>query len=192
MQLVFATHNDNKVAEVQSIMPAGILIRSLKELNILEEIPEPFDTIEENSITKAKYISDTYSLNCFSEDTGLIVPSINGEPGVRSARYAGEQANAADNIALLLQKLHENADRAAYFKTVITLIVDGTMHQFTGICEGTITQIASGAQGFGYDPIFKPNGSEKVFAEMNMAEKNLFSHRKKAVAKLLIFLQAHI
>jgi XTP/dITP diphosphohydrolase len=192
MELVFATHNDNKVKEVQAIMPAGVIVKSLKDLNILEEIPEPYDTIEENSITKAKYISYTHTLNCFSEDTGLIVPSINGEPGVRSARYAGDDANAENNMKLLLQKLDNDLSRDAYFKTVITLIADDVMHQFTGICTGTITLTPSGAQGFGYDPIFMPEGADKVFAEMNIDEKNLFSHRKKAVAQLLSFLQAQV
>jgi XTP/dITP diphosphohydrolase len=190
MQLVFATHNDNKVKEVQSIMPAGVMVKSLKDLNILEDIPEPYDTIEENSITKAKYIYESYQLNCFSEDTGLIVPSLNGEPGVRSARYAGIDSNAENNMKLLLQKLDNNLSRAAYFKTVITLIIDGAMHQFIGVCEGAITHAASGLQGFGYDPIFMPEGADKVFAEMSMEEKNLFSHRKKAVAQLLSFLHA--
>jgi XTP/dITP diphosphohydrolase len=189
MELIFATHNNNKVLEVQSIVPNYVTIKSLRDLNVLEEIAEPYNTIEENSKTKAEYINATYSINCFSEDTGLIVPALNGEPGVRSARYAGDKATSSENIELLLNKLNDNTDRSAHFKTVITCIIDKQMHQFTGICEGEITTTRSGNEGFGYDPIFLPNGADKVFAEMSMDEKNIYSHRKKAVKQLLDFLE---
>jgi XTP/dITP diphosphohydrolase len=189
MELIFATHNNNKVLEVQSIVPNYVTIKSLRDLNVLEEIAEPYNTIEENSKTKAEYINATYSINCFSEDTGLIVPALNGEPGVRSARYAGDKATSSENIELLLNKLNDNTDRSAHFKTVITCIIDKQMHQFTGICEGEITTTPSGNEGFGYDPIFLPNGADKVFAEMSMDEKNIYSHRKKAVKQLLDFLE---
>ncbi|MFM2386093.1 MAG: hypothetical protein RL660_850 [Bacteroidota bacterium] len=188
MELVFATHNENKVREIASALPEGIVVKSLASIGITEPIAEPFDTIEENSATKAQFIFDNYKLDCFSEDTGLIVPSLNGEPGVYSARYAGENANAADNMAKLLHQLNGVADRDAHFKTVITLMRDGKQHQFTGICEGTIISEARGEAGFGYDPIFVPKGSDKTFAQMPMAEKNLFSHRKKALSLLLDFL----
>jgi XTP/dITP diphosphohydrolase len=191
MELIFATHNANKVKEIKSILPAQLQIISLSEANIVEEIEEPFDTLEENSETKAKFIFSNYSKNCFSEDTGLIVPSLNGEPGVKSARYAGEDANAEKNIKKLLHNLKDSSNRDAYFKTVITLNIDGQQLQFIGICEGTIIDTTIGNEGFGYDPIFVPNGSTKTFAEMNLEEKNKFSHRKKAMAKLIDFLNTN-
>jgi XTP/dITP diphosphohydrolase len=190
MQLIFATHNANKVKEIQSILPESLQIISLHDAGINEEIPEPFATIEENSETKAQYIFKQYTKDCFSEDTGLIVPALQGEPGVRSARYAGDNANTQDNIALLLHNLKNSKDRDAYFKTVITVIVNGKQHQFTGICQGTIIDETIGESGFGYDPIFVPNGSQFTFAQMSLEEKNKFSHRKKAMEQLIAFLSA--
>jgi XTP/dITP diphosphohydrolase len=190
MQLIFATHNANKVKEIQSILPASLQIISLHDAGIMEEIPEPFANIEENSETKAQYIFKQYTKDCFSEDTGLIVPALQGEPGVRSARYAGDDANAQNNIALLLHNLKNIKNRDAYFKTVITVIVNGSQHQFTGICEGRIIEETIGELGFGYDPIFVPNGSQFTFAQMSMEEKNKFSHRKKAMEQLIGFLSA--
>jgi XTP/dITP diphosphohydrolase len=188
MNLLFATHNANKVAEIKSVLPTNWNIISLTEANILEEIPEPFATIEQNSETKAQYIFGTYQQNCFSEDTGLIVPALNGEPGVKSARYAGEDANAAQNIEKLLHCLVNVLDRKAYFKTVITLMMNGVQHQFTGICNGQIITQQIGNQGFGYDSVFIPDGSNHTFAQMTMEQKNRFSHRKKAMAQLIEFL----
>jgi XTP/dITP diphosphohydrolase len=189
MQLIFATHNANKVKEIQSILPHDLQIISLAEANIMEEIPEPFETIEENSLTKAQYIYTMYQQNCFSEDTGLIVPALNGEPGVKSARYAGDNANASDNIVKLLHNLQAVHNRNAYFKTVITVIIDGIINQFTGICHGKIITENIGDSGFGYDPVFIPAESEVTFAQMTMEEKNKYSHRKKAMAQLIDFLE---
>jgi XTP/dITP diphosphohydrolase len=188
MELIFATHNANKVKEIIQVLPNNLSIISLQDAKILEEIPEPFDTIEQNSQTKAEYIFNTYHKNCFSEDTGLIVPSLNGEPGVKSARYAGESANANNNIDLLLLNLKNTNERNAYFKTVITLIIEGAINQFTGICNGKIIFERIGNDGFGYDPIFIPDGSELTFAQMTMESKNRFSHRKKAMVQLITFL----
>jgi XTP/dITP diphosphohydrolase len=189
MKLIFATHNANKVKEIKSVLPDSLQIISLHEANILEEIPEPFATIEENSLTKAQYIYTMYQQNCFSEDTGLVVPALNGDPGVKSARYAGDHATAEENIAKLLDNLALVPYRQAHFKTVITLMIDGQINQFIGICEGVLLLEKRGDAGFGYDPIFVPNGSQNTFAEMTMEEKNKFSHRKKAMAALVKWLQ---
>ncbi len=189
MELIFATHNANKVTEIQSVVGNKIKIATLSDIGHNTEIPEPFETIAENSATKAQTIWDLYQKNCFSEDTGLIVPSLNGEPGVKSARYAGENATAQDNINLLLQKMKGNEEVECYFETIISIIVNGQLHQFSGICEGILLREPFGNNGFGYDPIFMPDGAIKTFAEMDLAEKNIFSHRKRAVGKLLGFLQ---
>ncbi len=188
MKIVFATNNQNKLQEVQTIVGNQIEVIGLQQAGIFIDIPEPFDTIEENSITKAQTIYKQFGFDCFSEDTGLIVPSLQGEPGVHSARYAGEKATAANNIEKLLHKLLEQQNRSAYFKTVITYIKNGEMHQFSGECHGVILNAAKGDKGFGYDPVFVPNGSELCFGEMNAEQKNIFSHRKKAMQKLLQFL----
>jgi XTP/dITP diphosphohydrolase len=189
LQLLFATHNQNKVKEIKPLLPNTLQVLSLTEANILEEIPEPFDTIEQNSETKAQYIYNTFHKNCFSEDTGLIVPSLNGEPGVKSARYAGDAATSQQNTEKLLAKLVGQTNTPAHFKTVITLVLNGVQHQFTGICQGHIIAQPIGDKGFGYDPIFVPQGSTITFAQMEMTEKNMFSHRKKALSLLLEFLQ---
>jgi XTP/dITP diphosphohydrolase len=188
-QLLFATNNDNKLREIRSQLGDSFSIVSLREANIIEEIPEPWPTIEENSTHKAKYIFDKYQLDCFSEDTGLIVPALNGEPGVKSARYAGDAASADDNISKLLSAMHGNINRNAYFKTVITYCQGGIMTQFQGICEGKLLDERMGIGGFGYDPIFVPNGAEICFAMMNAEEKNRFSHRRKAMDALINFLK---
>ncbi len=188
MKLIFATNNLNKVAEVKASLTDGLEIVTLQEAGIHIDIPEPHNTLEENATEKAMVINKLTNKNCFSEDTGLEVEALNGEPGVKSARYAGDEADNKKNIALLLKNMSDIAERNAQFKTIISLIIDGKEHQFVGICEGKIIEAEKGEMGFGYDAIFVPNGSEKTFAEMQMEEKNKYSHRKKALAKLIDFL----
>jgi XTP/dITP diphosphohydrolase len=187
-QLIFATNNQNKVAEVKTILGNSFEIISLKEAGIDVDIPEPFDTLEENAATKSKTIFELTGKNCFSEDTGLFVDTLNGAPGVQSARYAGATANNKDNIEKLLLNLDKKENRKARFRTIISLILNKTEYTFEGICEGVILTDPRGEQGFGYDAVFVPDGSEKSFAEMDTAGKNKFSHRKKAMAKLIAFL----
>jgi XTP/dITP diphosphohydrolase len=188
MKLIFATNNQNKVAEIKSALTEGLEIVTLKEAGIGIDIPEPHNTLEENAREKATVIHNLTNQNCFSEDTGLEVAALNGEPGVRSARYAGNDANNKNNIALLLQNMQNKNERNAQFKTVISLILDDVEYQFTGICNGKIIQEEIGEMGFGYDAIFVPDGDDKTFAQMNMEEKNKYSHRKKALVKLIDFL----
>ncbi len=188
MQLVFATNNQNKLKEVQALIPSEIKLLSLKDIGCLEEIPETQNTIEGNATQKSQYVKDKYGYNCFADDTGLEVEALNGAPGVFSARYAGTQRNDEDNMNLLLKKLEKADSRSAQFKTVISLILDNTETQFTGICKGEITKAKTGERGFGYDPIFKPNGHDKTFAEMDLTLKNKIGHRGKAVSQLVKFL----
>ena len=187
MKLVFATNNLNKLSEIQSLVPNGIEILSLKDINCNEELPETTPTLEGNAIQKATYVFENYGYNCFADDTGLEIDALNGDPGVYSARYAGEECRAEDNINLVLQKLKEQTNRIAEFRTVIALIIDGKETFFEGICKGKITEFRSGVEGFGYDPIFLPNGFDKTFAEMKQNEKGAISHRGKAVKKLVEF-----
>jgi XTP/dITP diphosphohydrolase len=184
-ELIFATSNPNKVKEVNELLPDHIQVLSLKDIQFNDELPETQETIEGNAIQKAETLFKLTNKNCFAEDTGLIVPSLNGEPGVYSARYAGPQKNDQDNMNLLLQKLEDKKDRSAYFKTVIALFIDGKHHTFEGRAEGKIIFKARGEHGFGYDPIFLPDGYESTFAEMTMLEKGEISHRARAL-KLLI------
>lgn len=186
--LIFATNNNNKVAEVRSILEGKFKIVSLAEAGINIDIPEPFDTIEENASEKARVIYNLTNENCFSEDTGLEVEVLNGEPGVKSARYAGEERDFENNIDKLLSNLKNKENRSAQFKTVICIILNGEQNIFDGICKGTIIAERRGHSGFGYDPVFIPEGADKTFAEMTMDEKNIFSHRKKAIEKLTGFL----
>ena len=186
--LIFATNNPNKVKEVNSFLNNRLKILSLAEAGINIDIPEPYDTLEENACEKARVIHVTTGADCFAEDTGLEVASLNGEPGVKSARYAGENKSSEDNIDKLLSELKDKDDRNAQFKTVISIIIDDNQHIFEGICKGSIIAERRGTSGFGYDPIFVPDGSEKTFGEMNLEEKNIFSHRKKAFEKLMNFL----
>ncbi|MBS1742148.1 MAG: RdgB/HAM1 family non-canonical purine NTP pyrophosphatase [Bacteroidetes bacterium] len=186
--LIFATNNKNKVDEIRSVLDNRYEIISLKEAGILIEIPEPHQTLEENASEKSKTIFTLTGKDCFSEDTGLEVEALNGEPGVRSARYAGDESDFKKNIQKLLSNLGENSNRKACFKTIISLILDGKEYMFEGICDGTIINEERGTGGFGYDPVFIPNGDTRTFAEMSMDEKNKFSHRKKATAKLIEFL----
>lgn len=187
-KLVFATNNPNKVAEIKKVLGNSFEVISLKDAGIDIDIPEPYETLEENAATKSNTIFTLTGNDCFSEDTGLFVDSLNGEPGVKSARYAGEPASNKANINKLLFNLDKNENRKARFRTVISLIANGKEFQFEGICEGTILPEPVGEKGFGYDAVFMPDGSEKSFAEMEMEEKNIYSHRKKAVAKLVAFL----
>ena len=186
--IIFATNNQNKVDEIRAVLKDSFQIISLKEAGIDIDIPEPHETLLENAREKSNTIYVLTGKNCFSEDTGLEVVALNGEPGVKSARYAGESRSFDDNIEKLLSNLSSSDDRTARFRTVISLILDGREYLFEGICTGKIIAERKGTKGFGYDPVFVPDGSDKTFAEMDMAGKNKFSHRKKAMEKLLTFL----
>lgn len=191
MKLVFATNNLNKLSEIQSLVPKEIEILSLKDIDCNEELAETTPTLEGNALQKASYVFENYGYNCFADDTGLEIDALNGDPGVYSARYAGEECRAEDNINLVLQKLKGQTNRIAEFRTVIALIIDGKETFFEGNCKGEITEFRSGVEGFGYDPIFLPNGFDKTFAEMKQNEKGAISHRAKAVEKLVEFLNYH-
>src|ERR1019366_1961915 len=180
MKLIFATSNQHKLKEILAIAPEGIEIVGLRDIVFTAELPETRDTIEGNSLQKAEFISLKFNIPCFSEDTGLEIEAINNEPGVYSARYAGEYASFEDNTNKVLLKMMGIENRKARFKTVITYYSDGRHVQFEGITEGVIMKKRKGNQGFGYDPIFKPVGSDKTYAEMTLDEKNHFSHRKKS------------
>jgi XTP/dITP diphosphohydrolase len=188
--LVFATANENKVKEVQLLLPEGIRLRGLRDIGCFEELPETHRTIEANSLEKAMYVHEKYGVDCFSEDTGLEVYALGGEPGVDTAHYSGSR-DAEANMRLLLLNLRGAADRSAQFKTVFTLILGEKVHQFTGIVTGKIAEIRAGDQGFGYDPVFVPDGYNTTFAEMGLAEKAPISHRGKAVAEMTAFLTAN-
>lgn len=188
MQLVFATNNQNKIKEVQALVPKAITLLSLKDINCHEEIPETTGTIEGNAKQKANYIKDHYGYDCFADDTGLEVEALNGEPGVDTAYYAGPQRNANDNMNKLLSVLEEKSSRKAHFKTVIALHLNGDYHEFTGICRGSITTEKYGTDGFGYDPVFKAEGYNETFAQISLEEKNKISHRASAVKQLIEFL----
>ena len=190
MKIVFATSNDNKLKEVKLLLKEKFNIISLKDLNHLEDIPEPFETIEENSAHKAKVISELYNVNVMAEDTGLEVQALNNEPGVYSARYAGEPSNAENNMSKLLENLKNEKNRAAHFKTVATLIYEGKQVQFTGILSGMIAEKRTGNNGFGYDPIFIPTNYAKSLAEFSGEEKSKISHRAIAFNKLVEYLNA--
>ncbi len=189
LQLVFATNNKHKVNEIQSLIKENLEILTLNDINCTEDIPETSPTIEGNAFQKARYLNQKYKYNCFADDTGLIVEALNGEPGVYSARYAGEQKNDEDNMNLLLQNLESKENRKAKFQTVIALIINGNEHAFVGEVHGTIAKEKKGNQGFGYDPIFIPQGYDCSFAEMSADEKNNISHRGIATRKLLQFLK---
>ena len=191
MELIFATNNQNKVSEIKAVVPADLEIITLNDAGIDIDIPEPHDTLEKNASEKSRVIHRLTNKNCFSEDTGLEVVALNGEPGVRSARYAGEAADNFKNIERLLHNMENISNRQAQFKTVISLILDEREYQFTGICRGEITHRQKGSNGFGYDSIFIPDGDERTFAEMSGDEKNKFSHRRKAVMQLVDFLNDH-
>jgi len=188
MKIVFATNNLNKLSEIQSLVPNGIEILSLRDINCNEELPETRLTLEGNALQKAEFVFDNYGYNCFADDTGLEIDALNGEPGVYSARYAGENCLAEDNVRKVLDKLKGEKVRCAKFRTVIALIINGKETLFEGECNGSITQTKDGEEGFGYDPIFLPDDSELTFAQMSKKEKGKISHRGIAVKKLLDFL----
>ena len=187
--LVFATNNQHKVDEIQSLVGNDFKIIPLKEAGINIDIPEPYDTLVENAATKARTIHQLTQQNCFSEDTGLEIDFLNGSPGVKSARYAGEGRDFQANIDKVLLELNNTSNRTAQFRTVICLIWENKEYYFEGKCKGNITNHMHGEKGFGYDPIFIPTGSTKSFAQMTMDEKNSFSHRQKAVTQLFSFLK---
>jgi XTP/dITP diphosphohydrolase len=193
MELIFATNNPNKVKEIRNVLGDKLRILPLKEAGIIIEIPEPHDTLEDNALEKAQTIHHLTGKNCFSEDTGLEVAALNGAPGVKSARYAGDKANDQQNIELLMHNLQNQENRKARFRTVITLIWEHQIHYFEGICEGHIAETQLGRDGFGYDPVFVPDGGDgRSFAQMSLEEKNKYSHRKKATALLIDFLNTKI
>lgn len=189
MKLIFATNNLNKLKEVQALIPSHIKLLSLKDINCNEDLPETQDSILGNAKQKADYIKNKFGFDCFADDTGLEVEALNGEPGVYSARYAGPQRDANDNMDLLLKNLKHKDHRNAQFKTVIALHFNGKQINFTGLCKGQITASKHGEHGFGYDPIFRPNGHNKTFAEMELTLKNNIGHRGKAVEQLVKFLK---
>jgi len=188
IDLIFATGNQNKLLEINKIIPNNVKIISLKDLKFSDDIPENENTIEGNAIYKAKYIYNKFNTNVFSDDTGLEVEALNGEPGVYSARYAGEACDSNDNINKLLKKLNKKKNRNARFKTIIALIIKNKIHTFEGIINGEILKNPIGENGFGYDSIFRPAGYSKSFAELSMNEKNIISHRSLAIKKLINFI----
>lgn len=188
MELVFATHNQNKFKEVLLLMPKHIKLLSLNMIRCFDEIEETGITLEENAQLKADFVTKKYGYNCFSDDTGLLVNALNGDPGVHTARYAGKEKDANANMDKLLTNLNSFLDRKAYFKTVIALNIDSEKNQFNGIVEGTIAHKKSGEKGFGYDPIFIPEGYDKTFAELPLSVKNEISHRGRAIQKLIAYL----
>jgi XTP/dITP diphosphohydrolase len=190
MKLVFATHNQNKVKEVQALIPGNLSLLSLTDIGCTQEIPETGKTLEENAILKADYVTKNYGLPCFADDTGLLVSILNGAPGVYSARYAGPKANANDNMEKLLKVLNAAGDRTARFETVIALNINKEQHLFTGKVAGEIIHEKRGDKGFGYDPIFKPKGYAKTFAELPLEVKNKISHRAKAIQQLITYLNS--
>jgi XTP/dITP diphosphohydrolase len=193
VELLFATSNINKTSEIRSALPQGFTLRSLSDLSrSFPDVDEPFESLEENAIHKARTYAEMTGMNCFSEDTGLEVFSLQGEPGVRSARYAGEPGDAQKNIQKLLSNLIQSSDRKAQFRTVIALIMNEDVYRFEGICKGSIIYEQKGQNGFGYDSVFIPDGSLYTFAEMNVEEKNRFSHRKKALGKMIEFLEERL
>ncbi len=189
MKLIFATHNKNKAKEVKSLMPSFIELLSLDDINFHDEIDETASTLEGNALLKAKTIFEKTGINCFADDSGLLVDALNGEPGVYSARYAGEQKNDQDNIQKLLHELNDKPNKNAHFKTVMALIIDGKEHLFEGKIEGKIITEKLGSNGFGYDPIFVPDGYNETFAQLDSETKNKISHRARALQKMLEFLK---
>ena len=189
MKLVFATNNLNKLSEIKSLVSSKFEILSLQDINCLEEIPEPYLTLEENALHKARFVFENYGFNCFSDDTGLEVNVLGGEPGVYSARYAGDKCNALDNMHKLLLKLKNKTNRIAKFRTIVALVINNEEFIFEGICSGNISLENKGVNGFGYYAVFIPDGYNITFAEMNKNQKGTISHRGKAVKKLVDFLQ---
>ncbi len=187
-EIIFATANPYKIKEIKAILEGHFIIKGLDSIGCTEDIPETQPTIEGNAIQKAQYVADHYGVNCFAEDTGLEIEALNGEPGVFSARYAGPQRDSHANMDLVLERLQKAEDRSARFKTVVALLIDGQLHTFEGIVNGRIIEEKRGSGGFGYDPIFVPEGYNKTFAELSSEVKNQISHRARAVEKLRSFL----
>ena len=188
MQLIFATHNPHKLLEVQAVLPKTIDLLSLSDIHCTQEIPETANTLEGNAQLKADYVTRHYKMDCFADDTGLEIEALNGAPGVYSARYAGVENNAVANMQKVLSRLKGISNRKAQFRTVIALNLEGKQYQFEGVCKGEILTQKHGGHGFGYDPIFKPEGFDNSFAEMSLEEKSAISHRGRAIQKLVSFL----
>ena len=186
--LVFATQNENKAREIQGLLPSSITVKTLQDINCDDDIPETQPDLAGNALQKARYVHQKFKVDCFADDTGLEIEALHGEPGVYSARYAGSERDSGKNMALVLEKMENNSNRKAQFKTVIALIIDGDEFLFEGIVKGEIRSSHSGTKGFGYDPIFEPENCGKTFAEMSLNEKNERSHRSRAIAKLAEFL----
>lgn len=189
MEFVFATNNQHKLKELQSILGERIRLLSLKDIGCEEDIPEEQATLEGNARQKSFYVYEKYGYSCFADDTGLEIEALNGEPGVYSARYAGAEKNPGANMDKVLKKLANETNRKAHFRTVVSLVINGEEKQFDGIVEGKILTEKRGSGGFGYDPVFQPDGFNLTFAEMNLNEKNSVSHRGRAVEKLVKYLQ---
>jgi len=188
IKIVLASNNKNKLKEIQQMIPKNYEIVSLMDINCFEDIPETSNTLQGNALQKAQFVYDNYNLNCFADDTGLEVDALDGQPGVYSARYAGSECSAEDNMIKLLKELEGEENRSARFRTVIASIIDGNVNYFEGIVEGEITKEKSGGEGFGYDPIFRPIGHETTFAQMSLEDKNEISHRGRALRKFNHFL----
>jgi XTP/dITP diphosphohydrolase len=191
-EICFATNNKGKLEEIRKQIGDQYKVLSLADIGCYEELPETQTTIASNSLQKAEYVNVKYSIDCFADDTGLEVEALDGAPGVISSRYAGPECNSNDNINLLLDTLKGVENRSARFRTVITLILDGEMHQFEGICEGKITQERQGEKGFGYDPVFQAEGHTVSFAQLSVEEKNQISHRGKAAKKMVDFFHSQL
>jgi XTP/dITP diphosphohydrolase len=189
MKIVFASHNQKKATEIRSVLPTGMTLLTLHDLELHEEIPEDEPTIEGNSAFKANWVLQRFGLPCFADDTGLEVSALNGAPGVHSARYAGPERSDDANMDKLLRALANEVDRSAQFKTVMTYCDGVIEQQFTGIVKGVIAKEKSGTEGFGYDPIFVPEDQQLTFAQMPLAQKNVYSHRARAMAQFLAFLE---
>lgn len=189
-RLVFASANPNKIIEVAGKLPKSWTIVGLKDIGCFEDIPETAATLEGNALMKAQYVFEKFGVNCFADDTGLEIDALNGEPGVHSARYAGEQRNNEENRMLVLERMHHEVNRSARFRTVVCCILDGEVHYFEGIAQGAITRAPQGEQGFGYDPLFVPRTISRTFAQLSLEEKNILSHRGLAIKKLNEFLRA--
>lgn len=188
IKLVFATNNANKLKEVKALLPDHIELLSLQDIGCYEDIPETAETIEGNAFQKVDFVKKKFGYDCFADDTGLEVEALDGRPGVHSARYAGEDKSSEANIDKLMRELEGETNRKARFKTLIAMELEGKQYSFSGICDGNIIFERKGEQGFGYDPVFKPEGNSKTFAEMSLSEKAEFSHRARATRKLIEFL----
>ena len=192
MELIFGTHNENKVEEINGLLPTDFIVKSLTELKFETKIDETGSSLEENALIKARVIFNTFKKNCFADDSGLEVSALGGKPGVHSARYAGNQKNAQDNMSKLLHELKDLTDRKSQFRTLIALILNGREYLFEGIGKGKIIYTPQGEKGFGYDPIFVPEKYTTTFAQMSLYEKNKISHRSIAFQKLVQFLKSKI